>query len=148
MTGASGRTCRARALVLGSAEGEALVLDESLSFWGGVDAVTGEIVDRRHPQAGETVRGRLLVMPSGRGSSSSSSVLAEAIRSGAAPAGIALLEPDGIIALGAVVAAELYGRSMPVVVLKDPDYRSVRTGDKVRVESAGGREARVEVAGA
>ena len=78
----------ARTLVPGTAEGPALVLDEPLSFWGGVDPETGDITDVRHPQHGASVTGRILVMPSGRGSSSSSSVLAESIRAGTAPAGI------------------------------------------------------------
>lgn len=110
----------ARTLVPGDASGPALVLDEPLSFWGGVDPTTGEIVDARHPQRGANVAGRILVMPSGRGSSSSSSVLAEAIRAGTAPAAIVLAEPDPILALGAIVARELYGRSIPVVVAGRP----------------------------
>jgi predicted aconitase with swiveling domain len=81
----------ARTLVAGTAEGRALVLDEPLSFWGGVDPATGDIIEARHPQHGENVAGRILVMPSGRGSSSSSSVLAEAIRAGTAPAAIVVI---------------------------------------------------------
>jgi predicted aconitase with swiveling domain len=106
----------ARALVAGTAEGETLVLDEPLGFWGGIDPSTGTIVDVHHPQVGATVTGRILVMPGGRGSSSSSSVLAEAIRAGTAPAAIVLREPDPILALGAIVARELFGRTVPVVV--------------------------------
>ena len=116
MTRSSGRTLRAEALVPGEAEGEGLILDEPLSFWGGLDPATGRITDRHHPQEGLTVGGRILVMPSGRGSSSSSSLLAEAIRADTAPVGIVLREPDRIVALGALVAAELYGRAVPVVV--------------------------------
>jgi predicted aconitase with swiveling domain len=108
----------ARTLVPGEARGAALFLDEPLSFWGGVDAATGEIVDVRHPQRGDNVAGRVLVMPSGRGSSSSSSVLAESIRAATAPAAIVLAEPDPILALGAIVARELYGISVPVVVAR------------------------------
>ncbi len=69
-------------MVAGEAEGEVLVLDEPLSFWGGVDETSGAIVDVHHPQRGAIVAGRILVMPAGRGSSSSSSVLAELIRAG------------------------------------------------------------------
>jgi len=122
----------ARTLLAGQAEGEALVLDEALSFWGGVDPATGEIVDVHHPQRGANVAGRVLVMPSGRGSSSSSSVLAEAIRTGTAPAAIALAEPDAILALGAIVARELYGIAMPIVVVPRSD---LRTGDHVTVRA-------------
>lgn len=115
------------------AEGEALVLDEPLSFWGGVDPATGEIVDRRHPQRGELVTGRVLVMPSGRGSSSSSSVLAETVRAGTAPAAVLLRHPDAIVALGAFVAEELYGVSLPVIVLDETDYAALRTGMRIAI---------------
>ncbi len=114
----------ARALVAGTATGRALVLDEPLSFWGGVDPATGEVIDVRHPQYGANVTGRILVMPSGRGSSSSSSVLAEAIRAGTAPAAIVLREADPILPLGAIVARELYGASVPIVVVPDARYQS------------------------
>jgi len=115
-------------MVAGVASGEALVLAEPLSFWGGIDPATGAVIDTHHPQRSANVAGRILVMPSGRGSSSSSSVLAEAIRAGTAPAAILLSEPDPILALGAIVARELYGRSVPVAVIPDPD---VRTGEFV-----------------
>lgn len=106
-----------RAMVAGEAEGEVLRLDEPLSFWGGLDPTTGRIIDRRHPQVDEVVAGRVLVMPSGRGSSGGSSVLCEAVRAGVGPVAVVMAEPDEIIALGAVVADELYGRLVPVVVL-------------------------------
>jgi len=106
----------ARTLVPGEATGDVLVLEEPLSFWGGVDPDTGKVIDVHHPQRGANVRGKVLVMPGGRGSSSSSSVLAESIRSGTGPVAIVLLEPDPIVALGAIVARELYGTVVPVVV--------------------------------
>lgn len=130
----------ARTLVPGTAMAPALVLDEPLSFWGGIDPETGNVVDVRHPQNGANVIGRVLVMPSGRGSSSSSSVLAEAIRSGTAPAAIVLGEADPILALGAIVARELYGKVTPVVVGTDP---SLRTGNIAKV-TATRETARIE----
>ena len=120
-------------LVAGRASGPTLVLDEPLSFWGGVDPASGLIIDRAHPQAGMTITGRILVMQAGRGSSSSSSVLAECIRAGTGPAGIVLGETDPILALGALVAAELYpDRICPVVVADDYEgARTARTIDLV-----------------
>ena len=143
--GGSAVALAGRTLVGGSGRGRALVLVEPLSFWGGIDPRTGLVIDRRHPQAGVCVSGKILVMPSGRGSSSSSSVLAEAIRLGTAPAGIVLAEPDGILALGALVAALLYGRSCPVVVVAEPGYSAIRSGVTVSVE-AGSETARVGIA--
>jgi uncharacterized protein len=127
----------ARALVAGTAEGRPLLLDEPLSFWGGVDPASGDIIDARHPQHGANVAGRILVMPSGRGSSSSSSVLAEAIRAGTAPAAIVLGEADPILALGAIVARELYGLTIPIVV--SSTRPRVSDGELVRVRATGAR---------
>lgn len=113
-------------LVAGTASGSTLVLDEPLSFWGGVDPITGEIIDRSHPQSGTVITDRILIMPGGRGSSSASSVIAECIRAGTAPAGIILEEPDPLLALGSLVAAELYpDRPCPVAVAVD--YQAATT---------------------
>ena len=117
--------------------GVALVLDEPLSFWGGVDAATGEIVDGHHPQRGANVAARVLVMPSGRGSSSSASILAECARAGTAPAAILLGEPDLILAIGAVVAEELYGVRIPVVTLPPDRLASLADAATVRIGPGG-----------
>ena len=126
-----GGLMEARTLVEGSGTGSALVLEEPLSFWGGLDPATGEIVEASHPQRGQTVTGCILVLPSGRGSSSSATVLAESIRLGTGPAGIVLGEPDEIIAIGAIVAAELYGVAIPVVVAPPDEFGSIRSGDRI-----------------
>ncbi len=126
-----------RVLLAGAATGPALVLDEPLSMWGGLDPETGEIIDRRHPQAGATATGAILVLPAGRGSSSSSSVLAEAIRRGTAPVALVLSEPDDILLIGALVARELYGVVCPIVVAAPATYQSLRTGDPAVVTSDG-----------
>ncbi len=125
-----------RVLAPGVASGVVLVLGEPLSFWGGLDPASGLLIDVHHPQAGASLTGRVLVMPSGRGSSSSSYVLAEAIRAGTAPAAVVLAESDSIVALGSIVASELYGIHVPVVVCPDP---GAATGDRatVRAEDSG-----------
>jgi predicted aconitase with swiveling domain len=120
-----------RVLIAGEATAPALVLDEPLSFWGGLDPASGEIVEASHSQRGESIIGRIIVMPAGRGSSSSATVLAEAIRLGSGPVGIVLGTPDDIVAIGALVAAELYGTSIPVVVATPDDYGSIRDGDEL-----------------
>ena len=122
-----------RVLVAGRASGDALVLDEPLSFWGGLDPSTGQIVEVGHPQRGAVVTGRILVMPSGRGSSSSATVLAEAIRRGTGPAGIVVLQPDAIVAIGALVAAELYGATIPVVLAATHEVSLVAEGDTLKL---------------
>jgi uncharacterized protein len=129
----SGPGFEARCLVEGSASGEALVLSEPLSFWGGLDSASGAIIDRHHPQVGEVVTGRVLVMPRGRGSSSSSSALAEALFLGTGPVAIVLAETDPIVALGSLVIHELYGSSTPVVVLVPDVYERISRGTRVTV---------------
>ena len=142
---AEGEAAGATTLVPGDARGEALVLDEPLSFWGGVDPATGLVIDVHHPQHGERVTGRILVMPSGRGSSSSGSVLAETVRAGTGPAAVVLGVPDAILVIGAVVAEELYGRTIPMVSLAPGTAASaIRTGDLVEVHAtADGADVRV-----
>ncbi len=115
-TGADPGGVGVKVLVAGRAVGEVLRLDQPLSFWGGVDPSTGLIVDERHPQHGLVVSGRILSMPHGRGSSSSSAVLAETLRLGTGPAAIVLDEMDSILVVGALVAGELYGVECPIVM--------------------------------
>lgn len=105
-----------RTLVDGDATAESMVLTEPLSFWGGYDPIDGVVIDRAHPQHGASLAGRIVAMPHGRGSSSSSAVLAEALRLGTGPAGIVLREPDSIVVTGVLVARMLYEVECPVVV--------------------------------
>ena len=123
----------AQSLARGEAEGPALVLSEPLSFWGGIDVETGAIIDHSHPQRGLNVAGRVLVMPGGRGSSSSSAVLAEVIRLGTGPVAIVLATPDPILTVGAIVAAFLYGLSCPIAVC---GIDGIASGDRLRVRAA------------
>ncbi|MEZ4519769.1 MAG: DUF126 domain-containing protein [Chloroflexota bacterium] len=126
-----------RILVKGEAAGSALVLDEPLSLWGGLDPETGTIIDQRHPQRGVNVTGKMLVLPVGKGSSSASSILLESVRLGTAPAAILLAEPDAILALGSAVARELYGNSPPVVVLEHKTYQSIVDGQVLELSAEG-----------
>ena len=121
-----------RPLTTGTASGKSLVLSGALSFWGGVDD-HGAIVDVHHPQLGASVVGTVLIMPGGRGSSSSSSSLAELIRGGVGPQAIVLTRSDSIVALGAIVAAELYGIRVPVVVVAAALLQGLRSGDQLEV---------------
>ena len=128
---------QAKVLVAGEGAGEVLVLGEPLSLWGGLDPETGEVIDRRHPAAGAIVSGRVMALPVGRGSSSASSILLEAVRLGTAPAAIITAEPDPILALGAAVAREMYDTAPPVVVLAGEAYEQLEDGQRVTVTEAG-----------
>jgi len=124
-------------LAAGKASGAALVLQEPLSLWGGMDPATGELIDVHHPQRGTQLAGRVLVMAAVRGSSSASSVLAESVRAGCAPAAIVLGETDLILAVGAAVAEELYGVRLPVIVLPPDDLARIRSGQRVEILESG-----------
>jgi len=118
MTESGAEVARGRALHHGDGTGTALVIGP-LSFWGGVDWRDGRIIDVHHERVGETVAGRVLVMPHGRGSSSAAVVLAETIRNGSAPVAVVTRSTDVIMLVGAMAAVELYGRACPIVEL-DP----------------------------
>jgi len=124
---------QAEPLVVGEAVGRALVADCPLSLWGGLNPETGEVIDRHHPLSGQSIAGRVLSIPTGRGSCSASGVLLEAIRAGTGPAAIVLSRPDPIIALGAILGEELYGLVVPVVVLPEADRARISTGDTVGI---------------
>lgn len=114
-------------MVKGEASGEMIVLTEGLSFWGGFDPMSGRIIDRAHPQHGESLAGKIVAMPHGRGSSSASSVLAESLRLGTGPAGLILDEPDQILVIGSLVARLLYGVECPIYVGHPVESSGVET---------------------
>jgi predicted aconitase with swiveling domain len=124
-------------VVPGTASGEALVAREPLSFWGGYDATSGAIIDRRHPLFGSLGAGRVLVLPFSRGSSTTTAVLLESIRAGTAPAAIITTGRDTFFALASIVAAELYGRSVPVVAVSAEDSGRLASGDLVSLTPDG-----------
>ena len=130
----------ARGYAPGEIEGVALVLPEPVSFWGGIDVESGRIIDRSHPNAGVSITGLVLVMPGARGSSSSSSILAEMMRLGTAPAAIVLAIADPILPVGALIAESLYAKQCPIVVC---EIAGIRSGDTIRVSATGSGPAEV-----
>lgn len=137
VTAATAFVLEGHALVAGEAAGELLVAHEPLSFWGGYDADTGEIIDRRHALSGLNASGRILAIPSTRGSSTTSAVLLEAIRAGKAPAAILTSEVDAFLALASIVADEMYRTPLPVVALGLDDFARLRSGVRATVERSG-----------
>ncbi len=131
------RVLKGKPVVSGTASGEAIVSGEPISFWGGIDPRTGEVIDRRHELSGENVTGKIFVFPTGRGSSTSSAILLEAVRTGAAPAAIINVKIDPILALGSIVADEMYKRTVPIVLLDEDAFSSIRQGDRLTLETDG-----------
>lgn len=126
-----------RVIIPGSARGIALVAREPLSFWGGYDWKTGEIIDRRHVLSGCVAAGKVLAVPFTRGSSTTTAVLLEAIRAGTAPAAIITTDTDFFFALASVVAEELYGQPLPLVSLAEEQFAHLRTGDEIEINERG-----------
>ena len=96
----------------------ALALTAPISFWGGVDPKTGVIADIRHPQSGQSIAGRVLLVPATVGSSSAAAILLELVHAGLAPAAVVLHEPDAILLLGLIVAKEM-GWKTPIALRLD-----------------------------
>ncbi|CAE6926847.1 unnamed protein product [Symbiodinium natans] len=113
---------RGQPLVPGKASGQVLASSMGLSFWGGVSPKTGAVIDRHHPLHGENLHGKILALPGGRGSCTGSQVILELLLNGNGPAAIVLRDPDEIIALGAVVADEMFGIRLPVLSVGDAGF--------------------------
>jgi uncharacterized protein len=121
----------------GSAKGPVLVLTEPLSFWGAYDPRTGCIVDTHHAQSGLCLAGHILLLPETRGSGGTPGGIAEAIRRGTAPLGIILMAPDINLAIGAAVAAQLYGKQCPVLAVSHVDYIQLTQARHIAIAASG-----------
>lgn len=115
-----------RSISRGVASGKALVLASNLSFLGGVDPTTGRVKDRETGAYNRTVRNRVLVFPSGKGSTVGSYVIYGLHANGKAPAAIINQETETIVATGAIMS------KIPLV--DRVDVQRIKTGDKVLVD--------------
>ena len=130
-------TIQGRSFITGPALGSVLTSTEPLSFWGGYDWKTGEIIDRRHPLSGEIAKGKILAIPFTRGSSTTTAVLLEAIRAGTAPNAIITTATDLFFALASVVAMELYDKLIPLVAISESDFAKLQTHDQIEIKNDG-----------
>ncbi len=113
------------AIVSGTAHGPILVLNEALSFWGGVDATTGVVIDVHHPLHNVSLAGAIVLMPTSRGSCSGSGVLLELALAGKNPSALVFSGPEDTLTLGAMVASEMFGRTIPIIRLTDGAFRAL-----------------------
>ncbi|MDI7274358.1 MAG: DUF126 domain-containing protein [Anaerolineae bacterium] len=120
---------KGRAIHPGQARGQALVSSEPISLLGGIDAETGVVIDPRHPLSGQCVAGRVLVFPTGKGSTVGSYVLYQLKRSGRAPAALVNARCEPIVAVGAIIS------DIPAVDCVDISL--ISSGDWVRIEEGG-----------
>jgi hypothetical protein len=127
-------TLKGYGVVKGIAEGPALVSEQNISLWGGLDPQTGLIIDKRLEIYGQQVRGRVLVFPQGKGSTTGAIVLLEAVRCGNAPAAIINVRTEPILAGGALMAQIFYKKKIPIVdrLEKNP-VKAIHTNDYVTV---------------
>ena len=132
----------------GQAEGPILATTEALSFWGGVDPAAGSIIDVHHPLYGAVLTGRVLLMPTSRGSCTGSGILLDLILGGRGPAALVFSGAEDVLTLGALIASEMFGRLMPVLRLSPAAFAAlagqtgpVRLGEG-RIEAG---ELRLEV---
>jgi len=126
-----------KTLVEGKATGPALWSDKPLSFWGGYDQNTGEIIDRRHPLVGHIGANRIIAIPHTKGSSTSTAVLLEAVRRGKSPAAIITTGVASFLALASIVANELYDISFPVLMVDEDDFDKLESADWVSISDDG-----------
>jgi len=109
-------------IVAAEVEGPILLCDEGLSVWGGVDPLSGRIIDAHHPQQGQSLAGHVVMMPTSRGSCTGSGVLLGLAFAGTAPKALIFREGEDILTLGALVATRLFDRPIAVLRLSGPDY--------------------------
>ena len=123
----------ARSILSGSADGPIIATEEALSFWGGVDPATGRVIDVHHPLHGLCLTGGILMMPSSRGSCTGSGVLLDMALSGRAPAAIIFSEAEDVLTLGALIAAEMFGKSLPVLRLSHDVFKALSQAKSARI---------------
>jgi cis-L-3-hydroxyproline dehydratase len=123
-----------KALITGQTSGEVLYANTGLSFMGGVDAASGRVIDVHHPLCGQSVAGKVLCIPSGRGSCSGSLVIFELLMNGHAPAALVFRHKETILTLGVLIAGELFQRGIPVVQLDEAGFAALAGASHARVD--------------
>jgi predicted aconitase with swiveling domain len=117
---------KGRIISKGKAQEEALVTSQPISFYGGVDPNTGEIIEKGHELQGKSVKGKILVFPNGKGSTVGSYTLYRMKKNGVAPAGMINRECETVVAVGAIIS------EIPCV--DKIDISQIKTGDLIRID--------------
>ena len=118
---------KGRIISKGTAQEEALTTSQPISFYGGVDPNTGEVIEKGHELQGKSVKGKILVFPTGKGSTVGSYTLYRLKKNSAAPAGIINQECETVVAVGAIIS------EIPCV--DKIDISKIKTGDLIRIEN-------------
>lgn len=138
----------ARRILPGLAEGPVLAMDQGLSFWGGVDPASALVIDAHHPTHGAGLAGAVVMMPTSRGSCSGSGVMLDLMLNDRAPAALIFSQPEDILTLGALIGAEMFGRSLPVLRVSPADFARLAAQPRLRItgDAITGDDLRIPIA--
>jgi len=120
-----------RSIYPGTVEGEALVTSLGISFFGGVDPYTGVVVEKGHELEGQSVAGKILVFPTGKGSTVGSYTIYRLSKAGKAPLAIVNAECEPITAVGCIIAE--------IPCIDQISIESLSTGDQLRLDGESGQ---------
>ena len=129
---------KCRPLVAGHGRGKILITQQNISFWGGVDPLNGMIIDPRHELFDQSIPGRILAFPYGKGSAAAPLVLLELAKQTTAPAAIINIETDPLLVAGPIISKHFYGTSFPVVALARAAFDRLQTGQAATVDGVKG----------
>lgn len=115
-------------LIGGQVSAPVLRLEEAISFWGGVDCQSGQIIDKNHPQCGANIAGKILILPGTRGSTASPGALLEALVAGVGPRGFVLTAADNVCLVAASMCSLLGQVSPPLLDMTGLDLSAFHTG--------------------
>ena len=118
---------KGRIIYKGKAEGKALVTEMPISFYGGVDPNTGIVIEKGHQLNGQSVKGKILVFPQGKGSTVGSYTLYRMKKNGVAPSGMVNKECETVIAVGAIISE--------IPTIDKVDTSRIKTGNKISIEN-------------
>ena len=125
---------KCRSLVAGHGHGRILTTHQNISFWGGVDPLTGLIIDPRHELFDRSITGKVLAFPYGKGSAAAPLVLLELAKQNKAPAAMVNIETDPLLVAGPIISRHFYGSSIPVVALSRKAFDQLQTGQTATVD--------------
>lgn len=119
---------KCKCLVAGKREGRLLATAQPISFWGGVDPEKGIINDPRHELFKESIAGKVLAFPYGKGSAAAPMVILELVKGKKAPAALVQIEVDPLLVSGPVICRHFYGEIIPVITLNSIEFQMLKTG--------------------
>lgn len=126
---------KGRVIKAGRAEGEALVSNVPISFYGGVDPETGVVIEKEHPLEGKSIAGKVLIFPNGKGSTVGSYIIYRLKKNGKAPVAIINKESEPIVATGAIISEIPMVDKIDVSKIKNGDFVKV-SGEEVEWKSS------------